>query len=134
VSAKKGSDKNIVVQQSTVEVVQEVNNVEVNQEFTVVDVYTTVGAKGRSAYDLWIEAGNSGTVEEFLQSLVGGNHTHNQMVPSDNWVIEHNLGFFPNVTVFSSADEQVFGDITHISINKLSIQFSGALSGKAHLS
>ena len=117
-----------------VDVNSEKNIVEVTQEFNTIDVYTTVGAKGKSAYDLWIDSGNSVSVHDFLESLVGGNHTHNQMVPSDNWVIEHGLGFFPNVTTFSSADEQVFGDITHININKLQIQFSGALSGKAHLS
>ena len=26
---------------------------------------------GKSAYEIWIDAGNSGTIEEFLQSLVG---------------------------------------------------------------
>jgi hypothetical protein len=117
-----------------VDVVEESNTIEVVQDLNTIDVYTTVGAPGKSAYQLWIDAGNSGTEEEFFQSLIGGNHTHDQMVPSSLWVIEHNLGFFPNVTVFSSADEQVFGDITHISVNRLKIEFSGALSGKAHLS
>lgn len=117
-----------------IEVSQEFNTIDVEQPINTIDVYTTVGIKGKSAYELWIDSGNSGSVEEFLQSLVGGNHTHNQMVPSLTWVIEHNLGFYPNVTAFSSADEQVFGDITHIDVNKLTITFSGALAGKAHLS
>jgi hypothetical protein len=110
------------------------NVVEVTQEYNTIDVYTTVGAPGKSAYQLWIDSGNSGTEADFLQSLIGGNHTHDQMVPSSLWVIEHNLGFFPNVTTFSSSDEQVFGDITHTNVNRLQIEFSGALSGKAHLS
>ena len=29
------------------------------------------GEAGKSAYDLWLEAGNSGTVQEFLESLKG---------------------------------------------------------------
>ena len=33
--------------------------------------YITGGADGKSAYQLWIEAGNLGTLEEFLESLIG---------------------------------------------------------------
>lgn len=29
------------------------------------------GEDGKSAYDLWIEAGNQGTVDDFLESLIG---------------------------------------------------------------
>ena len=33
------------------------------------------GAPGKSAYDIWVDAGNSGTEQDFLDSLVAGNNT-----------------------------------------------------------
>ena len=33
--------------------------------------YITGGSDGKSAYQLWIEAGNSGTIDDFLDSLIG---------------------------------------------------------------
>lgn len=33
--------------------------------------YVTAGEDGKSAYQLWLDAGNSGTVEDFLESLIG---------------------------------------------------------------
>ena len=36
------------------------------------------GENGKSAYDLWLEAGNSGTVEQFLESLKGENGTNGE--------------------------------------------------------
>ena len=30
-----------------------------------------VGKDGKSAYEIWLEQGNTGTEEEFIQSLIG---------------------------------------------------------------
>ena len=35
------------------------------------------GAPGKSAYEIWLEAGNTGTEQDFLDSLVGKNDTEN---------------------------------------------------------
>ena len=92
------------------------------------------GDRGLSAYEVWLEEGNSGTEEEFLFSLIGGQFTHDQMTPESVWTITHSLGFFPNVMSFDSAGTQIIGDVDHINQNSMTITFSGSNAGKAYLS
>lgn len=61
-------------------------------------------------------------------------YTHNQNAVSNSWVINHNLGFKPNVTVQDSAGTTYEGEINHTSANSLTVSFSAAFSGKAYLS
>lgn len=56
-----------------------------------------------------------------------------QDVPSALWTITHNLNKKPSVTVVSSADTVMYGDITYLNTNKLTITFSAPFSGKAYL-
>lgn len=49
------------------------------------------------------------------------------------WVIEHNMGKFPSVSVVNSNDILMHGDITYVNDNKLIINFSAGFSGKAYL-
>jgi len=60
-------------------------------------------------------------------------YTHNQSVASSSWVITHNLGKTPAVSVQDSAGTDVVGQITYNTEQKLTITFSGAISGKAYL-
>lgn len=60
-------------------------------------------------------------------------YVHTQSVPSDTWEITHNLGKYPSVSVIDSAGTQVQGEVTYSSINKATIKFSVAFSGKATL-
>ena len=67
--------------------------------------------------------------------LKGGgdkNYIHNQTLPSDVWVVSHNLGKKPSVTVVDSADEVVFGEVQYNSDNQVTLTFAGAFSGKAY--
>lgn len=59
---------------------------------------------------------------------------HIQSVASDTWTINHNLDFFPNVTVADSAGTIVEGEIAYPSRNQVVLTFSSAFSGKAYLS
>lgn len=61
-------------------------------------------------------------------------YTHTQGSPANPWVINHNLGFYPNATVLDSTNSVVEGDITYPSLNQMQIAFSGAFSGVAYLS
>jgi len=61
-------------------------------------------------------------------------YTHNQGVSSNSWTINHNLGFYPNVTVVDSAGTIYEGEITYTNTNSLTVSFSAAFSGKAYLS
>ena len=73
-----------------------------------------------------------GTTPEEIIALVA--YTHNQPAATNVWSITHNLGFYPNATVFDSADTMVEGEVLHNDENSLSITFSAQISGKAHLS
>jgi hypothetical protein len=76
-------------------------------------------------------AGPGVTVAEIIAATA---YTHNQPAATDVWSITHNLGFYPNVTVFDSAGTMVEGAVLHNDENSLTITFSAQISGKAHLS
>jgi len=59
--------------------------------------------------------------------------TYNQLSPSSEWIIEHNLRKHPSVTVVDSGGNVVVGDVQHITENKLKVTFSSAFSGTAYL-
>lgn len=60
-------------------------------------------------------------------------YEHTQSVPSDHWVVVHNLGKKPSVTVTDSAGRIVISSIQYINNSELHILHSGAFSGKAEL-
>lgn len=64
----------------------------------------------------------------------GGSYEHSQGSPSATWVIVHNLGFKPQVTVFDSGGNEWDGDPVHDSVNQLTLQFNVPFGGTAYLS
>lgn len=58
---------------------------------------------------------------------------HNQLVPSNVWVITHNLGKRPSVRVIDSGDTEVIGHVTDTDNNSLTVEFSAPFGGKAYL-
>jgi hypothetical protein len=57
--------------------------------------------------------------------------------PNDSmqvWVVTHNLGFHPNVTVVDNAGNEYEGDIVYNSINQLTVTFSNYVYGTMYLS
>jgi hypothetical protein len=58
-------------------------------------------------------------------------YLHVQGAASATWVINHNLNRYPNVSVMSSTDDVVIGDVHYDSLNQITITFAGAFSGKA---
>lgn len=61
-------------------------------------------------------------------------HIHTQGVSSSSWVIDHNLGFYPNVTIVDSGGSIVEGEITYTNSNSLTASFQASFSGSAYLS
>ncbi len=70
-------------------------------------------------------------LEEILCNT--GTFIHTQDVPLLVWVITHNLGSFPSVTVVDNLNQVVVGDITYNSSNILTITFTSAFAGYAYL-
>lgn len=81
-----------------------------------------------------------GPVVNVNEITVGGINTplvayhHTQGTSSATWTINHNLGWYPNVTIQDSGGSIVEGEITYTSVNSLTVTFTGAFSGNAYLS
>lgn len=58
---------------------------------------------------------------------------HTQSAPSDSWVIDHDLGGNPSVSVTDTDGNIIIGDIQYISSSRISIRFSAQFSGLAYL-
>ena len=61
-------------------------------------------------------------------------YVHTQGASSSSWVINHNLHFYPNVTVQDSAGNIVEGEIAYTNLDSLTVTFSIAFSGEAFIS
>lgn len=64
----------------------------------------------------------------------GTGYTHNQVLASSVWTINHGLGYRPAVTSYDTASDQIMGEVDHIDANNLTITFSSAISGTAYMS
>jgi hypothetical protein len=91
------------------------------------------------------DAGGGVTREEVIQivnesigdsiedAIANARYTHSQLTPSVEWIVIHDLGWKPSVTVMDSMNNHVWGDVTHDSSVQLRIFFSSAFSGNAYL-
>lgn len=59
------------------------------------------------------------------------NYLHTQALASTLWEVAHGLGKYPSVTVKDTSERIVFGSVTYIDIDNLTIEFSVAFSGAA---
>lgn len=89
--------------------------------------------------DLTFVSGNGGFVFQqyygIVQDPTGGDKTFifTQGLPSNTWVITHDLAKFPSVSVVDSGNSTVEGGITYNSDNQLTVTFTASFSGKAYL-
>ena len=60
-------------------------------------------------------------------------YNHTQSIPDNIWVISHNLGKYPAVSVIDSSGSEVEGEILHTDSNTVIVTFAAAFSGKAFL-
>lgn len=100
------------------------------------------GPAGLTAYELAVEQGFSGTLAEWLETLVGPEgpegpmgtdlyYRHVQAAPSASAIITHSLGKFPSISIKDSSGQAVEGDYTHIDVNTVQVEFSSAFSWEA---
>ncbi len=75
---------------------------------------------------------NQISVDRVNQPTVAYHHV--QGTASNTWVINHYLGWYPNVTVQDSSGSIVEGEITYTSSNSLTVTFTGSFRGDAYLS
>ena len=114
------------VKKRVVEVNQTLNSVSVthiNSNVTISDSGIQ-GPKGETG-----AAGANGT-----NGINGGNFTFEQQSDSASWVVNHNLGYRPAVTVQDYGKITIEGELNYIDANRLNITFSESISGYAYLS
>lgn len=66
-------------------------------------------------------------------SILANGYIHEQGIASDEWVIEHNLGKFPSVSVVDSAESEIIAEIEYVNNNIVKVILKGASKGKAYL-
>lgn len=93
------------------------------------------GDPGQSAYEAWLSQGHNGSVADFLAWMANAEtyYRHDQQTPEAVWHLHHPLGRMCAVTVVDSAGSLVEGDVTYLSVNELTIEFSAPFAGQAYL-
>jgi hypothetical protein len=61
------------------------------------------------------------------------NFVFTQNTPSTTWNINHNLGKFPSVSVVNINNVLLYGQVTYVDSNNITIEFSAGFSGKAYM-
>lgn len=61
------------------------------------------------------------------------NFTFTQAIAAASWVINHNLGKFPSVSVVDSGGSWVIGDVSYTNANSLTVTFGAAFTGVCYL-
>ena len=112
------------------------------------------GPNGKTAYQVWLEEGYTGSESDFFAFLKGvkgdkgdkggqgdrglpgaasPTYVHDQTVPLDVWVINHSLSKFPSVTCMDSAGDEIMGILSYDSLDRVTVTFGAATGGKAYL-
>jgi hypothetical protein len=76
------------------------------------------------------DKGDPGSVSGLEGTLF---YRHIQSLPSDHWVIDHGLDFFPNLTVVDNAGTEIIGSLSY-EPGIIHARFSIAFSGEAYAS
>ena len=91
---------------------------------------------GKSAYEVWLINGHSGSVDDFLASLKGdkgdSGEEKYQEVAFENQTqvtINHLFDRFATVMILDADNKVIVADIQHGSRNQVTITFSTATSG-----
>ena len=80
------------------------------------------------------QVGNVTSLEVDFSSLEEDKtYVHEQLVSSQFWLITHNLGKHPSVTVIDSGGSVVFGDVEYVSLNEITVSFGFPFGGTAYL-
>lgn len=61
------------------------------------------------------------------------NYVFIQSTPNTTWNVAHNLNKFPSVSVVNINNILMYGQVTYVDLNNLTIEFSAGFSGKAYM-
>lgn len=110
----------------------DINGTEINISPTLLATISSALQSGDNISELTNDVGYI-TVSDLPTIVNDKNYIHNQVVASDTWQIQHNLGKFPSVSIVDSGDNLVVGEVKYIDSNNVLITFTSVFSGKAYL-
>lgn len=98
-------------------------------------VDTHVGANALSVEFIPTDEISSTTVQGAIEEVrAKSKYVHTQPSATTQWNIQHNLKFYPNVTIVDSGENYVVGDVQYLDWNNLVVTFTHSFAGKAYLS
>lgn len=75
-----------------------------------------------------------GLSESDVQEIIRkARYVHNQNVPSAKWIIRHNLGWYPSVTLIDMSQNVFHGNVTYSDINTCEVSLAGETSGYGYI-
>ena len=113
----------------------EVNSIDTS-DTTFIDMTPTTPTSGNVEITASLSATGTPDNTKFLRGdNVWAKETFEftKVTPSTNWDIQHDMGKFPSVSVVNNNNVLMYGEITYVDQNNLTINFSAGFSGKAYL-
>ena len=113
----------------------EVNSIDTS-DTTFIDMTPTTPTSGNVEITASLSATGTPDNTKFLRGdNVWAKETFEftQGTPSTNWDIQHDMDKFPSVSVVNNNNVLMYGNITYVDKNNLTINFSAGFSGKAYL-
>lgn len=68
-----------------------------------------------------------------IQGPSGSGYIFTQSSPASIWIINHNLGFRPNVELYDSGSNEILAGVQHPSVNQTIVSVNPATAGFARL-
>jgi hypothetical protein len=115
----------------------EVNSIDTS-DTTFIDMTPTTPTSGNVEITASLSATGTPDNTKFLRGdntwvKADKDFVFTQVAPSTNWSIQHDMDKFPSVSVVNNNNVLMYGNITYVDKNNLTINFSAGFSGKAYL-
>ncbi len=78
-----------------------------------------------------VTAGSGMGVQGPKGSPGGAYYEHTQSTPATDWVVQHDLGFYPDITMRTTGGLVIEADVHHLSINHAQIRLNTPMAGTA---
>jgi hypothetical protein len=79
----------------------------------------------------WVQITNIKGKDGLPGTPGGSQYVHSQTTPAATWNVNHNLGYFPHITIIMDDGTMVVADIDQLDANSAIITFPTPYTGKA---
>lgn len=128
-------ETSVVSSEIKVEITETVVEVTIAPVTSTVDFVQPVVQVAIVPVELTVEIGASGVPGATGPTGPAGSatvpYTHTQGSAATSWTVNHNLGYNPVVSIFSTGGMEIIGEVLHTSINQTVLSFVEAIAGTA---